>query len=143
MVALVYTLISMTWFVAANYFVIRKEIPTWLVFVAETIQKLFACLLFKSKTKTEKKETNSDDLEINNNYRLNLNLNRRISMGDLISMKHIFCKCTDCEVKEVAIKNEKEIFNRNLKTLNYLALFVVFLIMLVSNLCIWVAVSIE
>ena len=155
-VALVYTLISMAWFVMANHFVITKRIPSCFLRVAELLRKWFSMPAFKSKN-TQETAANSDieyidkiNLNLNRRTsfgdiedidRINLNLNRRTSIVDLMAYKHIFCKCNECEKKEIDLKNSKEIFNKNLRALNYLALFFVFLIMLVSNIYIWIAVS--
>jgi len=129
-VALVYTLISLAWFVMANHFVITKKIPNCLIAVAELLRKPFSRSSFKSKNVSKKETSFNLDKDMDNEEidKMNLNLNRRTSIGDLVAFKHIFCKCKECEQKENDIKITKEIFNKNLRALNYLALFCVFLI---------------
>jgi alpha-L-arabinofuranosidase len=50
-------------------------------------------------------------------------------------------KCEECDEIENKKKKNKNIFDKNLKTLNLIAFSIVFLIMVVSNLCIWIIVA--
>ena len=164
-VATIYTLVSLIWFVTANFFVIKSNIPKPLVFVAEKIQFIFFFDCISKKKNSSQKSPPPKVGSVESVYRSPIetinqpvNLNRRPKRDeeedDSRSQKFIFIDelkrkcdscpkplCEGCDSKEKEKKNAKKAFDRNLRTLNLLAFFVVFLIMLISNLCIWLSIA--
>lgn len=51
-IAIGYTLISLMWFICANYYIIRNRLPRWMVFIAKYV---------KSESSEKKLELKSDE----------------------------------------------------------------------------------
>ena len=153
-VSTIYTLIALMWFIVANYFVIKNSIPGHLVFIAEQIQlrvtQVISQLNLKKKDKQQEllKEPLPASLGsvafIETTYRSPIesiiqtpaSKEEQATKGDEDKEKENF----SYSFRFLEEKKEKKNFATNLKTLNYTAFFLVFLIMSVSNISIWTSV---
>ena len=163
-VSTIYTLISLVWFVIAHYFALKSRIPKPLVFIAEKFQYVFS-FDWIAKIKEPKKKPSPDSAaklgSIESVYRspietINQSVNKNkqqpedvlrprkvVLTDDLVKPCNSCPKplCQGCDAKEKEKNKTKSQFDRNLKTLNLLAFIIVLLIMLISNLCIWISVA--
>ncbi len=151
LVATLYTLLSLMWFVMANYFVIKNHIPNLLVLIVQAVQ----CIKQKEEDKKKKdlsnQSTNKSPIEtVNREATNNFKFKEDSEMRNRNSTNIQFLakptcntcnKCEECDEIENKKKKNKNIFDKNLKTLNLIAFSIVFLIMVVSNLCIWIIVA--
>ena len=152
-VSTVYTFIALMWFIVAYYFVIKNSIPGHLVFIAEQIQLHATHLISKLNLKEkEKQELLKEPLPaclgsvafIETTYRSPIesiiqtpaSKEEQATKGDEAKEKENF----SYSFRFLEEKKEKKNFATNLKTLNYIAFFLVFLIMFISNLSIWSSV---
>ena len=107
----------------ADHLIKRKVLPKCLLRVAQCMRK---CLfwIFNKEKKKEKKEDEEKPFIIKCN----------------------FCdRCEDCEKdfqKEKKKKKDKDELEINVSALNYLAFFILFVIILTCNLVIWLLITI-
>ncbi len=117
----------------AEYFVRAKSIPFILRKLAILTRRLLCC--FKNK---EKNVVKPERIEIDD-------FNRDDEMYTKLNSKCNFCdRCVECEKekeKEKEKKREQLVLESNVSALNYIAFVILFLIILVSNLVIWILIS--
>jgi hypothetical protein len=165
-VATVYTLIALIWFIVANHFLTKNRIPRPLVFIAGKIQFYFEEIQFYFSSKLHlkigvKKEILKESPPtslgsvsfIETTYRSPIESVIQPSVVNNVRQgEPNKCEEEKCEEKEnftysfrfLEEKKEKNNFenlDKNLKTLNYFVFFIVFLIMFILNLSTWISVS--
>jgi hypothetical protein len=143
-----WTLISMVWFIIANYFTTKNEMAKPLYAFSGLLQKAFCCCCFPSSKLDEKIE----DEQLNNSITQRpialeniYTRQQSIKTNEKITSKCDFCnRCKSCQAdfdKDKAKDKKKKDIEAKCSALNYLVLFWVSLLMLVSNIVVWVLMS--
>ena len=129
-ICILYTLISLIWFAIANYFVDKTRLPKCLKLFAVKIRSiLFSRKRVKQMTSQNNEQRHVDDTIIFNLDNLtNKSIIENSKFGGLNS--------------EYLKKLEKKEFDSNLNVLNMFVFLFVFIVMIVSNLIIWLSVAI-
>ena len=149
-VAIIYTLLALTWFICANYYLTRNRLPRWMAFIAKYVKIALFCIFPKEKIESKLKEKDVEregNYKINDSVSLNSNLRNRTVIVyekplDLGCNKCNMCKnCETNKSKEDIKKKEREILESNVFALNILVFIFLFVIMLSTNLGIWIAAS--
>jgi hypothetical protein len=129
LLSIIYTLIGFMWFLIANHLSKKHHLPFLLERMAFVIRKILFCI-FKDSPKTFNKTELTE--KISNDTKIDIE-------------KCNFCgRCKNCEKKfeEERITNLKiNEIKLNVSALNYLAFFILFLIIFSCNLGIWVAMD--
>ena len=157
-VAALYTLFSLIWFILANYFATKSYIPKPLALVADKVHDIFDCESKKKPLQKSapvypipEKENHIEQETVDQSFFAkpptkedSLVWRKKSGNNVQLPVKTPKCdscnKCQDCEINEKEKKIAKKILDKNLKTLNLLAFLIIFLIMIISNLAIWISV---
>jgi hypothetical protein len=160
-----WTLISMVWFIIENHFRTKNEMTKQLYAFSGLLQKIFCCCCFpssKSDEKTDEDEQLNKPVNQNSNqviitqrpialesiYRRQdypINGIQSIETNEKTTSKCDFCnRCKLCQAdfdKDKDKDKKKKDIEAKCSALNYLILLCVSLLMLVSNIVVWILMS--
>ena len=131
--SIIYTFLSMIWFLTAKNFADKSLIPNYLQMIVNVTKFV---MFFGFKTKHNKQApVNEPKNETSNAVE---------EMGFHHKKKCLKCEtCDVCEhnkAEESLNKSKKEQFESNLLALNYFFLFLMFLLIFISNMIIWIRI---
>lgn len=164
-----WTLVSMIWFVICNYYVTKGEMLQLLYILCDRLQRVFFCCFLSTETakvtSTEKikcfscqklfttclrKRVAAENIDVPS-FETNIKPITTVEYVNTTEMtekqksKCKFCgKCesyqTDCETNETKNKKKKD-FETKCKILNYFVFFCVALLMIISNIVLWLIMA--
>ena len=185
LLSIVWTFVSLAWFVVCNHYMSKGEMPKYLYAFSGRLQKIFFCCFPPAKAAEKKGVQQTGELKQSNSTKLNgVKLfcmpcfKRRVAAEttvpiDAIAIEegrttneeskenavcgmttepsesikakcHLCNRCETCQCdfdKDKAKGKGKKDVESKCGALNYLVLLIVFILMLVSNLALWLSMS--